>query len=106
MALGVLGVPAEVVGDEVELGIFLRDGELRELFLFGDMVSEGESFIVGAEDEIELARGVFLGEMKSELVVVVADGVVFAGEGCPALVGGGGFGLGDLKAGGEIGIAF
>ena len=86
-ALAGIGGPGCVIAGEPELGGFRCDMELLEMGLLRELVLEGDTGVVCANDQLHLQmRRLLVLERENGLVVVVPDLRALVADGAPGLI--------------------
>ena len=75
-----------VVARHGKLGEFLLNHEIGKTALLGELIAEAEAIVVETEADVHQVARALLLHTHEELVVVVADGRLFAPHGVPGLV--------------------
>ena len=98
--------PRRVVAVHAELRLLLLDGEVSEVLLPWELITQSHAVVIDPEAQHHRALCRGLREGHLQLVVVVTDGRLLTPDGCPCLVEGAVGGLTDNKAVHKVCAAF
>ena len=87
-----------MVARHSKLRALFFDGEVGQILLRGELVTEAESVIKQSEADNNIAIIFRLFERYSHFVIMIANAAFFAPNGLPSFIESGGFGLSQAEA--------